>query len=117
MGYLYNAGQMNAAKMAEIDPPSKAVSPTYREDYRNLVSRPLQRSDLEGKTKAELSLIRNTIYAIHGYIFRKNPNIIDYFKKVNWYQPNPGFNEKRDFSQMDKDNVDLLVQMESQAVN
>lgn len=39
-------------------------------------------------TKEELKILRNTIYAQYGYVF-KDKEIQDYFSKFAWYIPNP----------------------------
>ncbi len=40
-----------------------------------------------GKTKAELKIMRNTIYAGYGFIFQKGSDMDKYFKKKDWYDP------------------------------
>jgi len=44
--------------------------------------------DIEPFTKAELKIIRNTIYAQYGYAF-KTKELQDYFNKYEWYIPDP----------------------------
>lgn len=39
-------------------------------------------------TKEELRILRNTIYAQNGYVF-KSSDLNKYFKQFNWYMPNP----------------------------
>lgn len=39
-------------------------------------------------TKEDLKLLRNTIYAQYGYVF-KSKNLQDYFAKFEWYLPDP----------------------------
>lgn len=39
-------------------------------------------------SRADLKLLRNTIYAQHGHVFRSK-EIMDYFLKFEWYIPNP----------------------------
>jgi Protein of unknown function (DUF3160)/YARHG domain len=43
------------------------------------------KQDLEGKSLGELRMLRNTIYALHGYEF-KEKELKDYFWSLPWYQ-------------------------------
>ncbi len=43
-------------------------------------------------TDKQLRILRNTIYAAHGYIF-KSEDLISYFSRMDWYKPNKKFNE------------------------
>jgi len=40
-----------------------------------------------------LAIVRNEIYARHGYIL-KNEKCKNYFNSQSWYSPNPNFTEK-----------------------
>ena len=56
--------------------------------YMNVLSdRKLQSSDLEGKTKKELEIMRNMIYAKYGYRFKRD-DLFKYFSQFDWYSPN-----------------------------
>lgn len=48
-------------------------------------SRKLTKSDVEGLSKNELALARNSIYARHGYQF-KEPNLKEYFATQSWFK-------------------------------
>ncbi len=48
--------------------------------------RELTDDDLRGLGRAELSLVRNDIYARHGHIF-KTPQMVSYYKAMDWYRP------------------------------
>ena len=55
--------------------------------YENVLSRrKLTENDLYGKTKDELSIMRNRIYAHYGYRFRRD-DLFNYFKIYSWYNP------------------------------
>jgi YARHG domain len=108
VGYLYNPGMS-----INVETPGDKV-PVTMVDYRDLCSKPLQTSDLEGKSLEDLSLIRNTIFAMHGYIFYKNQDVIDYFTKIPWYHQRTDFNETIDLSKMDKENIALVQKFEKQ---
>jgi len=46
----------------------------------------LKEADLEGLSAEELRLMRNEIFARHGYIF-KDKTLTEYFSKFDWYKP------------------------------
>jgi len=46
----------------------------------------LEISDLTGLSKQDLKIMRNEIFARHGYIF-KTPEMKSYFASQSWYQP------------------------------
>jgi hypothetical protein len=49
-------------------------------------SRILTYDDVQYLSKDELSIMRNEIFARHGFIF-KTQKMIDYFNKQKWYRP------------------------------
>lgn len=67
-------------------------------------------SDLIGKSMYEVALIRNEIYARHGYIFNTEP-YKSYFESQDWYVPNEYFNANI-FNEIEKANKDFLVKYE-----
>lgn len=66
--------------------------------------------DLDDLTKEEITLIRNEIYARHGYIFQKEP-YKSYFSERYWYTPNEAFSESS-FSEIEKANLDTITAYE-----
>lgn len=50
----------------------------------------LSASDLSQYNKSTLALIRNEIYARHGYVFNTEP-FKSYFNSKSWYTPDPSF--------------------------
>jgi hypothetical protein len=62
----------------------------------------LTREELQGKSLRELDLMRNTIYARAGNVFRK-AWLRDHFKKQPWYTPT-GLDRSK-LSEMDKQNA------------
>jgi hypothetical protein len=54
--------------------------------YPEASMRILTSRDVINLTKSELKLMRNEIYARHGYIF-KTTELVDYFKSQTWYKP------------------------------
>lgn len=63
------------------------VNSVNNEGYdMTLSERKLSESDLYGKKAWDLSIMRNSIYARHGYTF-KNGKLHDYFSQYDWYHP------------------------------
>lgn len=52
----------------------------------SLSERRLVEEDLVGKTKKELEIMRNSIYARYGYKFKRD-DLLDYFSQYSWYAP------------------------------
>ena len=53
-------------------------------DFEWLSERKLTISDLEGLSSSELRIMRNSIYARHGRLF-KSPDLREYFNAQSWY--------------------------------
>lgn len=65
---------------------------------------------LDELSKDELALLRNEIYARHGYVF--NLEVYKtYFNRKSWYRPNEYFDESM-FNAIEKANKDLIVEYE-----
>lgn len=73
----------------------------------------LTKSDVENLKKGDLLIIRNTIYARHGYSFKNRPLRI-FFDAQSWYIP-VHTNIKSDFTDIEKDNIELLMRYEKNA--
>lgn len=55
--------------------------------YDSILSdRKLTESDLNGKTRNELELMRNSIYARYGYLFKRD-DLFNHFSQYSWYNP------------------------------
>lgn len=76
-------GTISAQKHAPLPPSvSRQVPGIYPEGSLRL----LDYTDLEGLTPWDLKVMRNEIYARHGYIF-KTKDMINYFAAQVWYRP------------------------------
>ncbi len=73
-------------------------------------TRRLTQSELEGFSSDTLALIRNEIYARHGYVFQKQ-KYRDYFGSKLWYYPDPDF-DGSGLNSIEKYNVELIKSME-----
>ena len=74
-------------KVEKAVPASKAETPKEDSGYDSILSdRKLSDSDLNGKTKKELEIMRNSIYARYGYKFKRE-DLLNYFSQFSWYNP------------------------------
>ena len=85
------------------------IFPSYFYFNRELISK----EDLFWYTKPQLRLIRNTIYALHGYSFKSKDlqEFFSYNKTKNWEKPytvNPNFSED-ELSQIEKYNIKTIL--------
>lgn len=72
--------------------------------------RALTTADLEGRTLRELTLMRNTIYARTGNVFRKKW-LHDYFAEQSWYEPT-GLDDSK-LSAVDRENAEAIAKYET----
>lgn len=73
----------------------------------------LAKSEVENLKRGDLTIIRNTIYARHGYSFKHRPLRV-FFDAQNWYIP-VHTNIKDDFTDLEKKNIQLLLKYEKNA--
>jgi hypothetical protein len=73
-------------------------------------SQPLTDGQLQPLTKGALRLLRNEVFARHGFTF-KSADLREHFSKQAWYAPNPNFNEA-DFSALERSNLELIKKHE-----
>ena len=96
------------------------VTNTYA-DYVNAINKDkalryfktdLKDYDIEPFTKAELKIIRNTIYAQYGYAF-KTKDLQDYFNKFEWYIPDPNLTmEQIKLTEKEKKFIAEIIELE-----
>jgi hypothetical protein len=92
---------------------SAGANTTSKGLYPEGSTRYLNHSDLVGKSSWQLRIMRNEIYARHGFIFQSQ-DLRDYFGKQSWYS---GYTTDagevyRSFSAIEKANVDLIKSYE-----
>ncbi len=83
-------------RMASPSPTPAAIVDTFKrpdENFSAVPGRfpeasvgPLSKRDLNGKNCFDLKIMRNEVFARHGYIF-KTPDMITYFSNQPWYRP------------------------------
>lgn len=81
----------------------------------NASAKVLKAEELKNLRKLDLEIIRNTIYARHGYIF-KNPKARQFFDGIDWYIPVNTAIEK-DLTTVEKQNIQLIKRFENYATN
>jgi len=77
------------------------------EYYDFLLKRKVKEVDLKDKTKKELMIMKNWIYARHGYVFNTS-FLKNYFKSKPWYNPNPQDNI-RNLSHIEFKNISFIA--------
>ena len=81
--------------------------------YAIVSERKLTEDDIKDLSKEELSILRNTIYAKHGYIFKKK-ELVDHFNSQDWYKGTTTDMNKvsSEFNDSEKYNVTFIKQHE-----
>jgi hypothetical protein len=80
----------------------------------NASSQKLTKKDVENLSKGDLLIIRNAIYARHGYSFKSRPLRV-FFDAQEWYIPVHA-DIKSQFTDLEKENIKLLLKYEKNAV-
>ncbi len=83
------------------------------ESYLTPADRMITGDELQGKSKAELRVMRNEVYARHGRVFQ-SADLHDYFAQKPWYSQNPGYSDSM-LSGVDKENIRILQEAEDKA--
>ena len=107
----------------KITPPPVTVERTSSREvienklpdgYVNILSdRKLLPSDLTGKSKKELEIYRNMIYAKYGYRFKRD-DLFKYFSQFAWYRPttSDAVVAYGRMSQIERYNIDFIKKYE-----
>lgn len=82
-------------------------------DYPQASKRLLKEEDVENLMKPELELMRNEIFARHGYCFQKKM-LRQQFENKDWYIPNT-VDIKKDLTDTEKKNIALIKKYEKYA--
>ena len=86
---------------------------TYDAMQINASSTLLTQEQVENLTKADIYVLRNSIYARHGYSFKKR-QLRAFFDRQEWYIPVHA-NIKSDLTEIEKKNIQLLLKYEEHA--
>lgn len=79
----------------------------------NASTTPLTEDSLKNLKKLELEIIRNTIYARHGFTFKKR-SFRQFFDPVDWYMPISN-DVTAELTSLEKENIKLLNRFEKYA--
>ena len=90
--------------------------PRFFPAYFQFNKKVVAKSEFKWYTKEQLRLVRNAIYALHGYNFQ-SVDLREYFNSVGkyWnppYEINPNFSES-DLSYYEKTNIQNLLEEEN----
>lgn len=77
--------ESSSSSYSDEEDEKKAYEDDSDNPYEWLSERLVTEDDLVGKSLDELRIMRNTIYAMHGYIF-KTADMKAHFGKLSWYQ-------------------------------
>jgi hypothetical protein len=80
-------------------------------DFPEGSTRYLSYNDVAGLSKWQLSVMRNEIYARHGYIFTQNMAIKNHFERQSWYVP-MYYNVDGFLTKTEKYNINFIKQYE-----
>ena len=69
-------------------------------------------NDLSPLTAKELTYLRNSVYAKHGYVFNSQ-ELNNYFKQFSWYHPNPNLTDAA-LNSTEKENVEFIRHYQEQ---
>lgn len=74
----------------------------------------LEKDFVSNLTKADIYVLRNSIFARHGFAFR-DKQLRVYFESFDWYMPVFG-DVKDELTEIEKQNIDLLLRYEKNAI-
>jgi hypothetical protein len=109
-------------KKKELDMQKSDVTGSTSGNYNTTANlypqgsdRPLLVEDVENLNGWELKIMRNEIYARHGYIF-KTAEMKEYFKTQRWYEPKYE-NVDDMITKVEKENIKLIKRYETRQGN
>lgn len=97
---------------AEIGVKTGSVKEYYSGVYPQASYQLLQATKLAAYSKAQLTIMRNEIFARYGYIFSTSSGMLPYFKKQDWYQP-LATDVSGSLTEIEKMNIALLKVLEA----
>lgn len=105
------------AEVAEVEVPETDVVDAdemavgaVEEDFAWLSQRRVEYSDIADMSLADRRILRNAIYARHGYIF-KSDDLREYFSQFSWYTPRYT-DVTGQLSELERDNVMFIKSYE-----
>ncbi len=121
--FEYNPGQQGL----EINGSIAVYNPATGEQYEGEMITPdagkinaslqvLKESDVENMYKRDLEVMRNSIYARHGYSFKNREMRYFFDTEVDWYIPY-STNVTKELSDIEKKNIELIKRYEDHATS
>jgi serine/threonine protein kinase len=95
-------------------PPSSTTTNEIPGEYPEASTRYLTEADLINLSKQQLQIMRNEVFARHGYIF-KTPSMSDYFNQQSWYQPTHN-DVSSLLTEIEETNLDLIKEYEKNVI-
>jgi len=95
---------------AQKHAPRPYVQPVKPGIYPEASTRLLGPSDIQGLNSWDLKIMRNEIFARHGYIFQTQ-DMINYFSQQSWYRPRYQ-NVMSLLSYIEKKNIEFIKKYE-----
>lgn len=77
---------LNNTQNENVVQEETATAEPEEETFTWLSERLVTEDDLAGMNADELRILRNAIFAVHGYMF-KSSELQEYFSKFSWYEP------------------------------
>lgn len=116
--YVGYFGLYDTYKRYEIVTPNNSHQDKVKPFFVNMIGRklpesslrPLKEEELLVYTKAELRILRNEIYAFHGYTF-DSQDLIEHFNTQSWYKP-IGKEVIENMNKYEKQNINLMLKLE-----
>ncbi|WDF47400.1 YARHG domain-containing protein [Chryseobacterium sp. KACC 21268] len=105
--YVNNEGETQISELTFYRSASDSVFKI------NASKQKLTEKDLKNLRKLDLQIIRNTVFARHGYSFKKE-TYRSFFENADWYVPVSN-NVDADLTPLEKENVALLARFEKYA--
>lgn len=79
----------------------------------NFLTQILKNELVENLTKGDIYILRNLIFAGHGFTFR-DKKLRSYFDRHSWYMPIYS-DVRKDLTKIEKNNIDILLRYEQNA--
>ena len=97
----------------EVYEDTEYFSTTQKLFEKNASNEELTSDFVSNLSKADIFILRNSIFARHGFAFR-DKQLRMYFEQFDWYMPVFG-NVKDELTEIEKKNIDLLLRYEQNA--
>ena len=104
------AKQNNSLKLLNIVSLNDREKEAVYQNLRENIQKPLHVWQLVVLDYPQLRLLRNEIFARHGFIF-KSEDLDSYFRTFNWYTPNNNYSNSI-LSKTEKNNIEIIKRIE-----